>query len=251
MKSLAHGFQFVAEGYEGATPAISCDGLVPGAGLDLSHWQGNRTPRRYKADTSTEIALNFIADPEAFTQWAGALAVNNHFDTDGALSAWVLLEPGRASECRDLLVAAAEAGDFDEWPALEQGLWLDAAIRALAAGAPPKPRPTTWSCRRFSAWFVTSPIAAICGGASGTISKRRPRRSSRAACATAPRFPGDRHSSARLPGSARPTLGPQVSSRRATLSAGLRARRRQLRLPLRTSALRMGRDCRSPRACCA
>ena len=39
--------------------------------------------------------------------------------------------------CRqtDLLVAAAEAGDFDEWPALERGLWLDAAIRALGSGA--------------------------------------------------------------------------------------------------------------------
>ena len=34
---------------------------------------------------------------------------------------------------RDLLVAAAEAGDFDEWPALERGLWLDAAIRSLGS----------------------------------------------------------------------------------------------------------------------
>jgi len=108
--------------------------LVPGAALDLTHWQENRTPRRFKADTSTEIALNFVASPEAAEEWADAVVVNNHFDTDGLLSIWVLLDPGQASANRDLLIAAAEAGDFDEWPALEGGLWLDAAIRALASG---------------------------------------------------------------------------------------------------------------------
>ena len=67
-------------------------------------------------------------------QWASAVAVNNHFDTDGVLSVWTLLDPERALAQRDLLVAAAEAGDFDEWPALDRGLWLDAAIRALGSG---------------------------------------------------------------------------------------------------------------------
>ncbi len=45
MIALARRFEFVEESYEGAAPAISCDGLVPGAELDLTHWQGNRTPR--------------------------------------------------------------------------------------------------------------------------------------------------------------------------------------------------------------
>jgi hypothetical protein len=121
MTSTIRCFQFVEESYEGVVPAISCDGLVTGAALDLTHWQGNRTPRRYKADTSTEIALNFVSSAEAAGQWADAVVVNNHFDTDGVLSVWVLLEPERAAACRDLLVAAAEAGDFDEWPALERG----------------------------------------------------------------------------------------------------------------------------------
>jgi Family of unknown function (DUF6687) len=137
MVALARRFQFVAESesYGGDRPAISCDGLVPGASLDLSHWQGNRTPLKYKADTSTEIALNFAASPEACDRWADAVVVNNHFDTDGILSIWVLLDPERAAASRDLLVAAALAGDFDEWPALARGLWLDAAIRALGSGA--------------------------------------------------------------------------------------------------------------------
>ncbi|MFI5456202.1 MAG: DUF6687 family protein [Isosphaerales bacterium] len=135
MIALARQFVFAPESYEGDAPAISCDGLVPGAALDLTHWQGNHTPSRYKADTSTEIALNFAASPDAAEQWANAVVVNNHFDTDGVLSIWTLLDPVQAVACRELLVAAAEAGDFDEWPALDRGLWLDAAIRALGSGS--------------------------------------------------------------------------------------------------------------------
>jgi hypothetical protein len=134
MTSGALRFQFVdhAGRYAGETRAISCDGLVPGASLDLTHWQGNRTPVRFKADTSTEIALNFAASPES-SEWIGAVVVNNHFDTDGILSAFALLEPDFALANPNLLIAAAEAGDFDEWPELDRGLKLDAAIRSLAA----------------------------------------------------------------------------------------------------------------------
>jgi hypothetical protein len=131
----ARRFEFVEGSYNGSAPAISCDGLVPGAALDLTHWQGNRTPLGFKADTSTEIALNFVASAEACEKYADAVVVNNHFDTDGLLSIWVLLDPEQAMANRDLLIAAAEAGDFDEWPTLEQGLWLDSAIRALGSGA--------------------------------------------------------------------------------------------------------------------
>jgi hypothetical protein len=135
MITVARRFQFVEESYIGDHQAISCDGLVPGAALDLTHWQGNHTPPQYKADTSTEIALNFASSPEASEQWARAVVVNNHFDTDGLLSAWVLLDPIQAMAHRALLIAAAESGDFDEWPALDRGLWLDAAIRQLASTA--------------------------------------------------------------------------------------------------------------------
>ena len=135
MITIGRRFEFVEESYEGDVPAISCDGLVPGSALDLTHWQGNHTPRRYKADTSTEIALSFVVSAEAREQWATAVAVNNHFDTDGVLSVWTLIDPEAALARYELLVAAAEAGDFDEWPASERGLWLDAAIRALGSRA--------------------------------------------------------------------------------------------------------------------
>jgi hypothetical protein len=111
--------------------AVCCDGLVAGAGLHLSHWEGNETPAELKADTSTEIALRCVAamgKPER-------VVVNNHFDADGALSVWALLEPDVATAHADLLIAAAEAGDFDEWPSDPRGLRLEAAIRKLASGA--------------------------------------------------------------------------------------------------------------------
>ena len=76
MTALGRRFQFVGEICEGGFPAISCDGLVPGASLDLTHWQGNHTPVQFKADTSTEIALNFASSPEANEQWADAVVVN-------------------------------------------------------------------------------------------------------------------------------------------------------------------------------
>lgn len=127
---VARRFEFVTGGWTGSGSAVSCDGIVPGAALQLSHWHANTTPAEFKADTSTEIALRFI-DSQPAEAWSEAVVVNNHFDTDGLLSVWTLLEPEAASERRALLVAAAEAGDFDAWPEDPRGLWLDAAVRAL------------------------------------------------------------------------------------------------------------------------
>jgi hypothetical protein len=125
-------FVFAARPWTDPEPAICCDGLVDGAGLHLTHWRGNRTPAALKADTSTEIALRFV-DSTLAPAWADAPVLNNHFDTDGVLSVWTLLHPEAARARRALLVAAAEAGDFDAWPAERRGLWVDAALRAVAS----------------------------------------------------------------------------------------------------------------------
>src|SRR5215207_6193478 len=108
-------FEFYHEGLGGA-PLLSVDGTVKGA-LHLSHWEGNRTPEELRADTSTEIALNFAAWPGR-EQWARGVEVvtNNHFDADGVLSVWAVLHGERARGLRDELVSAAEAGDFSEFP---------------------------------------------------------------------------------------------------------------------------------------
>lgn len=96
------------------TPKLSVDGTVDNA-IHFSHWKGNETPASVKADTSTEIALNVVNAPnrEELTQGID-LVTNNHFDTDGVLSVWTMLNGEHALELRDKLIAAAEAGDFSE-----------------------------------------------------------------------------------------------------------------------------------------
>jgi hypothetical protein len=135
-------FTFVPFGARAPREATCCDGLVEGAGLQLSHWEGNLTPAELKADTSVEIALRYAAgttgDAAAPTGATAAprpqVVVNNHFDVDGVLAVFVLLEPEVARAHASLIVAAAEAGDFDEWPADPRGLRLEMAVRRLAGG---------------------------------------------------------------------------------------------------------------------
>src|ERR1051325_3670209 len=95
-------------------PKLSVDGTVDKA-IHFSHWQGNQTPESVKADTSTETVLNVVAAPnrQELTRSID-LVTNNHFDTDGVLSVWVMLAGERALDLRDRLIAAAEAGDFSE-----------------------------------------------------------------------------------------------------------------------------------------
>ena len=100
-------------------PKLSVDGTVDNA-IHFSHWQGNETPASVKADTSTEIALKVAAAPNRDELTQGIeLVTNNHFDTDGVLSVWSMLNPDRALPLRDKLIAAAEAGDFSEYSSVD------------------------------------------------------------------------------------------------------------------------------------
>jgi len=107
-------FEFYHSGLDNV-PKLSVDGTV-GNSVHLSHWQGNETPAEVKADTSTEIALNVVAAPNRAELTKGIeLLTNNHFDTDGVLSVWTMLNGERALGLRDKLIPAAEAGDFSEF----------------------------------------------------------------------------------------------------------------------------------------
>lgn len=127
-------FEFYTDALEN-TPKLSVDGVVPNS-IHLSHWEGNETPAELKADTSTEIALNLVASPrpEVFTQGID-LVVNNHFDCDGVLSCWVVLTGERALEYRELLIAAAEAGDFSEHSS-DDGVCVSIAIQGAEQSSP-------------------------------------------------------------------------------------------------------------------
>jgi hypothetical protein len=83
--------------------------------LALSHWPGSGSPSKFRADTSTEIVLNYLAAPGARKKYApGVEAVsNNHFDEDGLCSVWAMVYPKAALKMRDLLVDVATAGDFN------------------------------------------------------------------------------------------------------------------------------------------
>ena len=107
-------FEFFHSGLDDVQK-LSVDGTVSNS-VHFSHWQGNETPAEVKADTSTEIVLKVAASPnrDALTQGI-ELVTNNHFDTDGVLSVWTMLNGERALELRDKLIPAAEAGDFSEF----------------------------------------------------------------------------------------------------------------------------------------
>ena len=127
-------FEFYTDALENVTK-LSVDGTVDNS-IHFSHWEGNSTPTELKADTSTEIALNLVASPnrEALTQGI-ELVTNNHFDTDGALSCWTVLTGERALVYRDLLISAAEAGDFSEYSS-DDGVRVSIAIQGSDQASP-------------------------------------------------------------------------------------------------------------------
>src|SRR5215218_1823487 len=127
-------FEFYTEALENV-PKLSVDGTVDNS-IHFSHWQGNTTPAELKADTSTEIALNLVASPNRAELTNGIeLVTNNHFDTDGVLSVWTVLTGERALAHRDLLIAAAEAGDFSEYSS-DDGVRVSIAIQGSDQASP-------------------------------------------------------------------------------------------------------------------
>ena len=114
---------------------LSVDGTVDNS-IHFSHWEGNKTPEEVKADTSTEIALNLVTSPNRDQLTQGIdLVTNNHFDTDGLLSVWTVITGERAAEYRNVLIAAAEAGDFSEY-STETGMRVSIAIQGSDQASP-------------------------------------------------------------------------------------------------------------------
>jgi hypothetical protein len=79
------------------------------ADLELSHWNPNNTNDLYRADTSTEIAFNYLSLESIPTE---GLVINDHLDIDGILSVFVFLNPELARKHRETLIEIAEMGDF-------------------------------------------------------------------------------------------------------------------------------------------
>ena len=110
MTALARRFQFVEDSYEGGRSGHQLRRIGAGSCARLDPLARESHAAAVQGRHVDRDRLEFRGSPEADDQWANAVVVNNHFDTDGLLSIWVLLDPREAMAHRDLLVAAAEAG---------------------------------------------------------------------------------------------------------------------------------------------
>jgi hypothetical protein len=112
---------------------ISVDGAWNQAGLNLSHWPGNTTPRELKHDLSTGIALAFGRLPEERQRElaAGCVAIaNNHYDTDGVCALFAVRHPELALPRSERLLDAAASGDFFRLPN-ERAFLVDQVVTGL------------------------------------------------------------------------------------------------------------------------
>jgi hypothetical protein len=93
-------------------PNVVVDGSANRATvLTLSHWPGTDCPPELRADLSAEMAFRYL-DEGGHRHGDVALVTDNHFDEDGLVAMFALVDPTTALAQRELLVDVARAGDF-------------------------------------------------------------------------------------------------------------------------------------------
>jgi hypothetical protein len=93
------------------TPNVVVDGSpTASTHLTLSHWPGSPTPTELVDDLSAQIAFRALEEPSRFD--GVEVVSNNHFDQDGLVSAFALVQPDDALPRREQLIDIASAGDF-------------------------------------------------------------------------------------------------------------------------------------------
>ena len=103
--------RFVPYDQSTAIPNVIVDGTANDSTvLALSHWRRSGTPEELASDTSAEIVFKYLDTPRFHVE-AEAVS-NNHFDEDGLIGVFALLQPQIALKHRSLLIDAAQAGDF-------------------------------------------------------------------------------------------------------------------------------------------
>jgi hypothetical protein len=78
--------------------------------LTLSHWPASATPPELLRDLSTEIVLAYLRSPEHHVD-VDAVS-NDHFDLDGFMGVWSMVNPEDALANDALVAEVARAGDF-------------------------------------------------------------------------------------------------------------------------------------------
>ena len=145
-------------------PTILVDSVGTGAALTLAHWRGAATPAALRDDTSAGSALRALHHPNT-PGLAAAAVTANHFDVDGFIGVWSLLNPALALRHEELLRMVALLGDFRElnWlhpladHALQLVCWLNAEEKAHfyePFGAPAQRRREDEASAEKFIWFL-------------------------------------------------------------------------------------------------
>ncbi|MBH8569774.1 hypothetical protein KB206_12840 [Microvirga sp. STS02] len=145
-------------------PTIVVDSVGLGAVLTLAHWRGAATPAALRDDTSAGSALRALHQPATPGLEAAAVTAN-HFDIDGFIGVWSLLNPELAVAHEKLLRMVAVLGDFREIDlarpladaALKLVCWLNAEEKARfykPFGAPIRRRREDEASAEKFDWFL-------------------------------------------------------------------------------------------------
>ena len=145
-------------------PTIVVDSVGNGAVLTLAHWRGASTPACLRDDTSAGSVLRALHWPGTPGLVAAAVTAN-HFDVDGFVGVWSLLNPEVALPHEELLRMVAKLGDFREidWShaladhALQLVCWLNAEEKARfyePFGAPIRRRREDEASVEKFVWFL-------------------------------------------------------------------------------------------------
>ena len=132
--------RFLAYTQIGDEPNVIVDGArTESTVLTLSHWPKSGTPAELKGDTSTASVFRYLDTPRFRVQ--ADVVSNNHFDEDGLVGIFTLLQPALATEHRDLLLDVAQAGDFGVFArrdAARLAFTLSAHADPLTSPLPPR-----------------------------------------------------------------------------------------------------------------
>ena len=145
-------------------PTIVVDSVGLGAMLTLAHWRAAPTPEPLYDDTSAGSALRALHQSETPGLEAAAVTAN-HFDIDGFIGVWSLLNPKLALQHEELLRMVAVLGDFREIDfahpladtALQLVCWLNAEEKARfyePFGAPVRRRREDEASAEKFDWFL-------------------------------------------------------------------------------------------------
>lgn len=155
---------FVPFGQLRRQPTIVVDSTGLGAVLTLAHWRGAATPPALRDDTSAGSCLRALHAPASPGLEARAVTAN-HFDIDGFIGVWALLNPALALTHEALLRLTATLGDFRETDqqhpladhALRLACWLNAEEKARfyePFGAPARRRREDEASAEKFTWFL-------------------------------------------------------------------------------------------------